>query len=108
MNFSIIVKPCVRVYRRLTWDDVDRGNCTREHVGEVFRDKNGNAVLADIAAVYCNLDGSGYPELGRELTKMYVGESSPSAHNLLVFNNKEEYLKRKQKERLYKSYCYIY
>ena len=49
---QIEIQPENGVYHILTWDDVDRGICTREHIGEIQRDKDGNPIIFNSIFVF--------------------------------------------------------
>ena len=52
----VALQPKIPVYHILTWDDVEKKTCTREHVGEIQRDKFGNPIRFSQIVVYCNID----------------------------------------------------
>ena len=98
----IAIRPENVVYHILTWDDVDRGICTREHIGEIQRDKDGNPIMFKLIVVFVNLDNLNRFTINEVLDKEYIEVNSPIVQNYMNFNNKENYLQQQAKKRMQK------
>ena len=96
---KVAIKPQNNVYRILTWDDVDRGKCTRNHISEVERGQDGVPILYEQIVVYVNKDGKGRPTIDSVLSNDYIEENSPFVHNALNFNNRDYYLRQQEEKR---------
>lgn len=88
------IKLSSKAYRKLTWDDVYKGICTRDHLFEVERDSKGKPVIYEETTVYANTDGGYNPTIFDILSREYVEVNSPLAQSLLTFNNRESFLMR--------------
>lgn len=90
----------VGFYHIYTWDDVDNGLCTANHVGEVQRDKNNNPMVWTRVIVFGNMDNAGIPDADKTLHKEYVEINTPEAKKALEyrkkpFNQGKTYVKRR-------------
>lgn len=94
----ITIRPQNNVYHILTWDDVDRGICTREHIDEVQRDKDGNPIVFNQIVVYANLDKQNRFAINEVLDKEYIEVNSPFVQNYLNFNNRLHYLQKQERK----------
>ena len=83
----IAITPHNSVYHILTWDDVDKGICVREHVDEVQKDKDGNPIKYNKIVVYANLDNQNRFTIDEVLDKEYIEVNSSIVQNYLNFNN---------------------
>lgn len=88
----IVIESNVLVYHKITWDDVERGISTKEHVGEVQRDETGNFIKWRRVVVYANLDEKFEPSAGNQFYKENVEIDSRLALTAITYNNRETYL----------------
>ena len=95
----IALRPQNNVYHILTWDDVDRGICTREHLDEVQRDKEGKPIPFNQIVVFANLDNMNRFTINEVLDKEYIEVNSPIVQNYLNFNNRQYFLKQQEEKR---------
>ena len=95
----IAIRPQDNVYHILTWDDVDRGICTREHLDEVQRDKEGKPIPFNQIVVFANLDNLNRFTINEVLDKEYIEINSPIVQNYLNFNNRQYFLKQQEEKR---------
>lgn len=95
----IAIRPQNNVYHILTWDDVDRGICTREHLDEVQRDKEGKPIPFNQIVVFANLDNLNRFTINEVLDKEYIEINSPIVQNYLNFNNRQYFLKQQEEKR---------
>jgi len=102
----IALQPNNPVYHIYTWDDVEKGVCSREHLYEVQRDKDGKPIQFSTIVIYTNFNKSTFPSIYEVLDKEYIDVSSPLVHQYLNFNNRQFYLnqlneKRKEEQEKY-------
>lgn len=102
----IALQPQNPVYHIYTWDDVEKGVCSREHFNEVQRDKEGKPIQFSKIVIYANFDKSTFPSIYEVLDKEFVDVNSPLVHQYLNFNNQQFYLhqqyeKRKEEQEKY-------
>lgn len=95
----VVLRPQNNVYHILTWDDVDRGICTREHLDEVQRDKEGKPIPFNQIVVFANLDNMNRFTINEVLDKEYIEVNSPTVQNHLIFNNRQYFLKQQEEKR---------
>ena len=95
----IALRPQNNVYHILTWDDVDRGICTREHLDEIQRDKEGKPIPFNQIVVFANLDNLNRFTINEVLDKEYIEVNSPIVQNYLNFNNRQYFLKQQEEKR---------
>ena len=95
----IALRPQNNVYHILTWDDVDRGICTREHLDEVQRDKEGKPIPFNQIVVFANLENMNRFTINEVLDKEYIEVNSPIVQNYLNFNNRQYFLKQQEEKR---------
>lgn len=95
----IAIRPQNNVYHILTWDDVDRGICTREHLDEVQRDKEGKPIPFNQIEVFANFDNLNRFTINEVLDKEYIEVNSPIVQNYLNFNNRQYFLKQQEEKR---------
>ena len=95
----IAIRPQNNVYHILTWDDIDRGICTREHLDEVQRDKEGKPILFNQIVVFANFDNLNRFTINEVLDKEYIEVNSPIVQNYLNFNNRQYFLKQQEEKR---------
>lgn len=95
----IVIRPQNNVYHILTWDDIDRGICTREHLDEVQRDKEGKPILFNQIVVFANFDNLNRFTINEVLDKEYIEVNSPIVQNYLNFNNRQYFLKQQEEKR---------
>ena len=95
----IAIRPQNNVYHILTWDDVDRGICTREHLDEVQRDKEGKPIPFNLIVVFANFDNLNRFTINEVLDKEYIEVNSPIVQNYLNFNNRQYFLKQQEEKR---------
>ena len=95
----IALRPQNNVYHILTWDDVDRGICTREHLDEIQRDKEGKPISFNQIVVFANLDNLNRFTINEVLDKEYIEVNSPIVQNRLNFNNRQYFLKQQEEKR---------
>ena len=90
----LAIRPNVNVYHILTWDDVDRGKCTRNNIGEVERNKNGIPVVYNQIVIFANVDGmnTGVLRVDDVLAREYIEINSPNVNNAIRFNNRANFL----------------
>lgn len=105
------IRPSVDMYRKITWNDVNAGKHSRDHLGEIERDKYGYPVPYSKIVVYTNLltedlrneinpeDLPEESEITGILDNDYVAIDSPSVYRDLRFNNKKSYQERLKRER---------
>ena len=88
------IRPNVNVYHRLTWDDIDRGKCTRNNLREVERNEKGLPIVYNQIVVFANIDGisTGVLRVDDVLAREYIEINSPYAKEALQFNNRADYL----------------
>ncbi len=80
-----------RSYHKLTWDDVDRGICQRDKIGEIQRNSEGRPLIYSQIVVFAHLDNRSLPDVYQILEKEYIDISSPCASKALEFNNIDSY-----------------
>ena len=95
----IAIRPQNNVYHILTWDDVDRGICTRENLDEVQRDDEGKPIPFNQIVVFANLDNLKRFTINEVLDKEYIEINSPIVQNYLNFNNRQYFLKQQEEKR---------
>lgn len=95
----IVIRPKNSVYHILTWDDVDKGICTREHIDEVQRDKESNPIPFNQIVVFANLDNKNRFTIDDVLDKEYLEANSPTVQNCLNFNNRQYYLQQQEEKK---------
>lgn len=95
----IALRPQNNVYHILTWDDVDRGICTMEHLDEIQRDKEGKPITFNQIVVFANLDNKNRFTINEVLNKEYIEVNSPIVQNYLNFNNRQYFLKQQEEKR---------
>ena len=95
----IAIRPQSNVYHILTWDDVDRGICTRENLDEVQRDDEGKPIPFNQIVVFANLDNLKRFTINEVLDKEYIEINSPIVQNYLNFNNRQYFLKQQEEKR---------
>jgi hypothetical protein len=95
----IILRPQNNVYHILTWDDVDRGICTREHLNEVQRNDEGRPISFNQIVVFANLDIMNRFTVNEVLDKEYIEVNSPIVQSYLNFNNRQYFLKQQEEKR---------
>lgn len=76
-----------RSYHKLTWDDVDRGICQRDKIGEIQRNSEGRPLIYSQIVVFAHIDNRPFPDVKEILKEEYIDISSPSASKALAFNN---------------------
>lgn len=87
----IVISPQNCVYHILTWDDVDRGICTKEHIGEIQRDKDGSPILFNQIVVFAKLDNRNYFSINEILDKEYIEVNSPIVQEYINYNNQQHF-----------------
>ena len=109
--YRSIIRPSVDMYHKITWNDVDAGKHSREHLGEIERDKYGHPIQYNKIVVYTDLLTEDIrneisPEYLPEdneikdvLDENYIKINDPYVHKALQFNNRLSYLERKERER---------
>ena len=100
----VAIQPQNQVYHILTWDDVDKGICNREHVGEVQRDNEGNPIKFTQIVVFGNIDNKnkrGFT-ISETLDKEYIEVNSPYAQRYLDFNNQQSFAQLQMENRIHK------
>ena len=95
----IAIQPNIPLYHIYTWDDVENELCSREHVGEVQRDDEGNPIKFSQIVVFANLDNKLRPTIQETLDKHYIAINSPIVGQFLNFNNEEHYWKLRNKDK---------
>lgn len=95
----IALRPQKNVYHILTWDDVDRGICTRENLNEVQRNNEGKPISFNQIVVFANLDNINRFTVNEVLDKEYIEVNSPIVQNYLNFNNRQYFLKKQEEKR---------
>ena len=95
----IVIRPQNNVYHILTWDDVDRGICTREHLNEVQRDNEDKPVMFNQIIIFANLDKLNRFTINEILDKEYIEINSPIVQNYLNFNNRQCFLRQQEENR---------
>jgi len=95
----IALRPQNNVYHILTWDDVDRGICTRENLNEVQRNNEGKPISFNQIVVFANLDNINRFTVNEVLDKEYIEVNSPIVQNYLNFNNRQYFLKKQEEKR---------
>ena len=98
----LAIRPNVNVYHILTWDDVDRGKCTRNNIGEVERNKNGIPVVYNQIVIFANVDGmnTGGLRVDDVLAREYIEINSTNVNDAIRFNNRANFL-AKQVQKTY-------
>lgn len=105
---------------RYTWEDVNNNLCTREHLGEIHKDKEGNPVICDIMSVYISMKKYFHmssEEMRQEFEEdvdslcqnkfqeHYIPLDNPNIQNIISYKNdykerkKDEYERKLQEER---------
>lgn len=95
----VVLRPLNNVYHILTWDDVDREICTRKHLDEVQRDKEGAPIPFNQIVVFANLDSMNLFTVDEVVEKEYIEVNSPIVQNYLNFNNQQYYLKQQEEKK---------
>jgi len=90
------------VYHIFSWDDVDRGLCSKEHVGEIQRDTEGIPIPFKQIVIYSNINNKLRPTINEILDKEYIEINSPYIQNYLNFNNQQYYLQQQKNQRIQK------
>lgn len=98
----VAIRPYNNVYHILTWDDIDRGICTREHLYEVQRDTEGKPIIFNQIVVFAHLDNMNRFSINETLDKEYIEVNSPLVHNYLNYNNQLYYLQQQEEKRMQK------
>ena len=93
------IRPQNNVYHILQWDDIDRGVCSREKIGEVQRDSNGSPIAFSQIVIYANIDNQYRFSVDQVLEKEYIEVNSPLVQNYLNYNNRKTYLQQLEAER---------
>jgi len=60
------------VYHIFSWDDIDRGLCSKEHVGEIQRDTEGIPIPFKQIVIYSNINNKLRPTINEILDKEYI------------------------------------
>ena len=95
----IVIRPYNNVYHILQWDDIDRRICTREHIDEVQRDKEGNPISFNQIVIFANLDNNNRFTIDEVLDREYIEVNSPIVHNYLNYNNLQHYMQQQEEKR---------
>ena len=95
----LVIRPRNNVYHILTWDDVDREICMREHINEIQRNSEGIPVIYNQFVIFANVDGVNNPGVDDVLQKEYIEVNSPIVQNYLNFNNRQYFLKQQEEKR---------
>lgn len=98
----ITIRPQNNVYHILTWDDVDKGICKREHLYEVQRNDEGKPIPFNQIVVFANLDNLNRFTIDKVLDEEYIEVNSPIVQNYLNFNNRQYYLQQQAEMRMKK------
>lgn len=100
----VVIQPQNHVYHILTWDDVDKGRCTREHVGEILRDKEGKPQKFAQIVVFGNIDNKNKKgtTIGEALENNFIEVNSPFVQKYLNYNNRQQYEQKKYEKELQK------
>ena len=95
----VVIRPQNSVYHKQTWDDVDRGICTREHIDEVQRDNEGKPIIFKEIVIFANPDINNRFTIDKVLNEEFIEVNSPVVQNYLNFNNREYYLQQQETKR---------
>ena len=95
------IRPNVNVYHILNWDDIDRGKCSRNNIGEVERNENGTPIAYNQIVIFANIDGknTGVLRVDDILAKECIEVNSPYANNVLNYNNRASFLAKQEEKR---------
>lgn len=91
---EVTIESEVGVYHKYTWDDVDRGFCTRNQVGEIQRDDNDDPIVFKTVVVYAKIDKLSRPSASYKFQKDYIEIDSPSAEAALNYRKRQTYNSR--------------
>ena len=97
-----VVRLHIIVYHLFSWDDVDRGFCSKEHIGEIQRDTKGIPIPFKQIVIYSNINNKLRPTINEILDKEYIEINSPYIQNYLNFNNQQYYLQQQKNQRIQK------
>ena len=97
-----VVRLHINVYHIFSWDDIDRGLCSKEHVGEIQRDTEGIPIPFKQIVIYSNINNKLRPTINEILDKEYIEINSPYIQNYLNFNNQQYYLQQQKNQRIQK------